>query len=61
MTDEELGAPNLDMICAGLADRIARLKRAYNDEIDALMDATSKVCPWARPKPRMTVATTARN
>ena len=33
MTDEELGALNLDVICAGLADRIARLKRAYNDEI----------------------------
>ena len=44
MTDEELGV--LDVICAGLADRIARLKRAYNDDIDALMDATSKVCPW---------------
>ncbi len=33
MTDQELGALNLDAICAGLVDRIARLKRAYNEEI----------------------------
>jgi hypothetical protein len=33
MTDGELGALNPDVICAGLVDRIARLKRAYNDEI----------------------------
>lgn len=33
MTDQELGALNPDVICAGLVDRIARLKRAYNDEI----------------------------
>ena len=33
MTDRELGALNSDVICAGLVDRIARLKRAYNDEI----------------------------
>ena len=33
MTDQELGALNLDVICAGVVDRMARLKRAYNDEI----------------------------
>lgn len=33
MTDRELGALNLDAICAGLVDRIARLRRAYNQEI----------------------------
>jgi hypothetical protein len=33
MSDRELGALNPDVICAGLVDRIARLKRAYNDEI----------------------------
>jgi hypothetical protein len=33
LTDGELGALNPDVICAGLVDRIARLKRVYNDEI----------------------------
>ena len=33
MTDRELGAVNPDVICAGLVDRIARLRRAYNDEV----------------------------
>lgn len=33
LTDVELGALNPDIICAGLFDRIARLKRAYNDEV----------------------------
>lgn len=33
LTDRELGALNPDVICAGLFDRIARLKRAYNDEV----------------------------
>jgi hypothetical protein len=33
LSDLELGALNPDVICAGLADRIVRLKRAYNDEI----------------------------
>ena len=33
MTDRELGALNPDVICAGLVDRVARLRRAYNDEI----------------------------
>jgi len=32
LTDEQLRALTPDVICAGLADRIARLKRAYNDE-----------------------------
>jgi hypothetical protein len=33
LTDSELGALNPDMICAGLVDRVARLRRAYNEEI----------------------------
>lgn len=33
LTDSELGALHPDVISAGLLDRIARLKRAYNDEI----------------------------
>ncbi len=33
LSDLELGALNPDVICAGLVDRILRLKRAYNDEI----------------------------
>lgn len=33
LTDTELGALNPDVICAGLFDRIGRLKRAYNDEV----------------------------
>jgi hypothetical protein len=33
LTDEELRALTPDVICAGLTDRIARLKRAYNDEL----------------------------
>ena len=33
LTDKELGALNPDVICAGLFDRIGRLKRAYNDEV----------------------------
>jgi hypothetical protein len=33
LTDGELGALNPNVICIGLADRIARLKRAYNDEV----------------------------
>ena len=33
MTDRELGALNPDAICAGLVDRVARLRRAYNDEV----------------------------
>ncbi len=33
LTDDELVALHPDVICAGLVDRIARLKKAYNDEI----------------------------
>ena len=33
LTDTELAALNPDVICAGLLDRIARLKRRYNDEV----------------------------
>jgi hypothetical protein len=33
LTDRELGELNPSVICAGLVDRIARLKRAYNDEV----------------------------
>ncbi len=33
LSDDELAALHPDVICAGLADRIARLKRAYNEEI----------------------------
>ncbi len=33
LTDRELDALNPDVICAGLVDRIARLERAYNDEV----------------------------
>ncbi|HEY7389764.1 MAG TPA: hypothetical protein VH640_14705 [Bryobacteraceae bacterium] len=33
LTDAELAALNPDVICAGLFDRIARLKRVYNDEV----------------------------
>jgi|SRR5579871_815789 len=33
LTDRELAALHPDVICAGLVDRIARLKRAYNDEV----------------------------
>lgn len=33
LPDQELRALNPDVICAGLRDRIARLTRAYNDEI----------------------------
>ncbi len=33
LTDTELADLNPDVICAGLFDRIARLKRAYNDEV----------------------------
>ena len=33
LTDAQLRALTPDVICAGLADRIARLKRAYNDEL----------------------------
>ena len=33
MTDGKLGALNPDAICAGLVDRVARLRRAYNDEV----------------------------
>jgi hypothetical protein len=33
LTDSELGALKPDVICAGLVDRIARLKKVYNDEI----------------------------
>jgi hypothetical protein len=33
LTDKELAALNPDVICAGLFDRIVRLKRSYNDEI----------------------------
>jgi hypothetical protein len=33
LTDRELGALNPNVICIGLEDRIARLKRAYNDEV----------------------------
>lgn len=33
LTDTELAALNPDVICAGLFDRIARLKRVYNDEV----------------------------
>jgi hypothetical protein len=33
LTDRELGELNPSVICAGLVDRMARLKRAYNDEV----------------------------
>lgn len=33
LTDTELADLNPDVICAGLFDRIARLKRVYNDEV----------------------------
>jgi hypothetical protein len=33
LTDSELGALNPDAICAGLLDRVARLRRIYNEEI----------------------------
>ncbi len=33
LTDTELADLNPDVICAGLLDRIGRLKRAYNDEV----------------------------
>ncbi len=33
LTDAQLRALTPDVICAGLADRIARLKRAYNEEL----------------------------
>ena len=33
LTDDQLRALTPDVICAGLADRITRLKRAYNDEL----------------------------
>ena len=33
LTDAQLRALTPDVICAGLADRVARLKRAYNDEL----------------------------
>ena len=33
LTDRELGELNPSVICAGLVDRIARLKRAYNEEV----------------------------
>lgn len=33
LSDQELRALHPDVICAGLVDRIARLKRAYSDEL----------------------------
>ena len=33
LSDEEMRALHPDVICAGLVDRIARLKRAYGDEL----------------------------
>lgn len=33
LTDTELAALNPDVICAGLFDRIGRLKTSYNDEV----------------------------
>ena len=33
LTDRELGELNPSVICAGLVDRITRLKHAYNDEV----------------------------
>jgi hypothetical protein len=33
LTDSELAALNPDVICGGLVDRIARLKKVYNEEI----------------------------
>ena len=33
LTDRELAALQPEAICAGLLDRIARLKKAYNDEV----------------------------
>jgi len=33
LTDDQLVALHPDVICAGFVDRIARLKKAYNDEI----------------------------
>ena len=33
LSDQEMRALNFKMICAGIEDRLARLKRAYSDEI----------------------------
>jgi hypothetical protein len=33
LSDEELRVLKFDAICAGLRDRLARLKRAYDDEV----------------------------
>ena len=33
LSDEELGQLNPDVFCAGLLNRAARLKRAYEDEV----------------------------
>ncbi len=34
LSDEDLNAINLNSVCAGLEDKISRLKRAYRDEIE---------------------------
>jgi len=33
LSDDELRGLNAEMICAGLLDRIKRLRRAYDDEL----------------------------
>ena len=33
LSDEELRVLKFDAVCAGLRDRLARLKRAYDDEV----------------------------
>jgi len=35
LSNEDLGALNADVLCAGLLDRVKRLKRAYEEEIAA--------------------------
>ena len=42
LTDDQLVALHPDVICAGLVDRIARLKSAYNDEISRRFKRSSE-------------------
>ena len=41
LTDDQLRVLTPDVICAGLADRMARLKRAYNDELARRVNRSS--------------------
>lgn len=41
LTDEELAGLDPDVLCAGLFDRIGRLKRSYNDEVSRRMRRSS--------------------